>query len=170
LPLSAGPGYNADVKPTVYIETTIPSYYCDDRSEVMNDILRTRQWWDEEREDYECAISPVVVEELDGGDYPTREDCLRLVELLPLLEVTPEILEVAAVYQAEHLMPRHPVADSIHLAIASWYRTDYLLTWNCRHLANANKTRHLEALNLRLRLGLPMLVTPHQLQRWEEMP
>lgn len=158
------------MKPTVYIETTIPSYYCDNRQDMMNDILRTRQWWDQERGDYECATSLVVIEELDTGEYPTRAECLKLVESLPLLEVTTEVLEVAKVYQAEGLMPRHPAADSIHVAIASWYRVDYLLTWNCRHIANANKTRHLEALGLKMHLGLPMLVTPHQLQRWEELP
>jgi len=57
-----------DMRPTVYIETTIPSYYCDDRSDLMHDILRTRQWWNRERNDYECATSLIVIEELDGGD------------------------------------------------------------------------------------------------------
>ena len=72
------------MKPTVYIETTIPSYYCDRRSELMHDILRTREWWDHEQGDYECLTSPVVVEELMRGDYPTRGECLKLVEALPL--------------------------------------------------------------------------------------
>lgn len=152
----------------MYVETTIPSYYYDHREELMHDILRTRQWWDNERDAYECATSPVVIDELVGGDYPAREKCLKLVEPLPLLEVTTEVLELAKVYQAERLMPRRPTADSIHLAIASWYRMDYLLTWNCRHIANANKARHLQAINMKMHLGLPMLVTPHQLQSWEE--
>lgn len=154
----------------MYIETTIPSYYCDNRSDMVRDILRTRQWWDEERGDYECATSLIVVEELGRGEYPGREECLKLVQPLPLLEVTAEILELAKVDQAERLMPRHPAGDALHVAIASWYRMDCLLTWNCRHIANANKTRHLEALNLKMHLGLPMLVTPHQLQTWEELP
>ncbi len=155
------------MKQAVYIETTIPSYYSDGREELQRDILRTREWWDEERGDYECYSSPVVLEELEAGDYPTRERCVELLEGLPLLEIVPEVLEVARVYQADGLMPTRPAADAIHVALASWYRMDYLLTWNCRHIANANKARHLEAINLRLRLGLPMLVTPHQLQRWE---
>jgi hypothetical protein len=158
------------VRPTVYIETTIPSYYCDSRAEMMHDILRTRQWWDQERGDYECATSLIVFEELDAGDYPGRAECLKLIEPMPLLEVTTEVLELAKVYQAEGLMPRRPAGDAVHVAIASWYRMDYLLTWNCRHIANANKTRRLEAINLKMHLGLPMLVTPHQLQTWEEQP
>jgi hypothetical protein len=155
------------MKLTVYIETTVPSYYCDERPELKNDILRTRTWWDDERRDYDCYVSPVVIEELETGSYPTRNRCLELVDGLPLLEVTREVLEVATAYQADGLMPRHPAADAVHVPLVSWYRMDYLLTWNCRHIANANKARHLEAINLRLRLGLPMLVTPHQLQKWE---
>lgn len=67
-------------------------------------------------------------------------------------EILEEIVEVARVYQTQELMPKRPAADALHLAIASWYRMDFLLTWNCRHLANANKTRRLEALNLSLHL------------------
>lgn len=158
------------MKPTVYIETTIPSYYCDWREELRQDILRTREWWDEERQDYELYISPAVIEELSAGSYPSRDACLDLVRGLPVFEISREVLEVAQVYRADGFMPRHPVADAIHLAVASWYRVDYLLTWNCRHIANANKARHLEAINLRLHIGLPRLVTPHQLQRWEREP
>jgi len=156
------------MKPTVYIETTIPSFYCDDREALMRDILRTRQWWDEERDRYECFTSFVVLDELSASPTPKRERCLDLVNPLPLLDVTEEVLGIAEAYQAERLMPRQPAADSIHLAVASLYRMDYLLTWNCQHIANANKTRHLEVINLRLHLGLPMLVTPHQLQLWED--
>jgi hypothetical protein len=118
--------------------------------------------------EYECFISPVVLEELDAGEHPNRDRCLKLVEEIGLLEVTGDVLEVARAYQAAGLMPKQPAADAIHLALASWYRMDYLLTWNCRHLANANKVRHLEVVNLRLRIGLPMLLTPHQLQTWKE--
>jgi hypothetical protein len=152
------------MRPTVYIETTIPSYYCDGRPELMRDILRTRQWWDREREDYECFVSPVVVEELSAGRYPSKADCLRLIERLAVLEIEPEVLNLAQAYQAHGIMPREPAADSVHVALATWYRVDYLLTWNCGHIANANKIRRIEALNATLHLGMPLLVTPHQLR------
>ena len=64
-------------------------------------------------------------------------------------------------------MPKAPVRDALHLAIASFYRMDYLLTWNCRHLANANKFRRIEAVNAEMGLSIPLLVTPHQLRPWE---
>ncbi len=158
------------MKPTVYIETTIPSYYCDERSELAGDIARTREWWDQERGAYECFVSPVVFDELSAGGYPTREACIALVEGLASLGVEEDVLEIASAYQARGLMPRQPAADAIHLALASYYRIEYLLTWNCRHLANVNKARHLQALNLQLGLGSPQLVTPHLLLPLEDSP
>jgi len=134
----------------------------------MRDILRTREWWDEERRDYECFISAIVIEELAAGSYPTQERCLRLVEPLPVLETTAEVGRLAAIYQAEGLMPMPPVRDALHLALASHYHLDYLLTWNCRHPANANKIPRLVRLNRDLNLSMPLLVTPAMLQRWEE--
>lgn len=156
------------MKPTVYIETTIPSYYCDERPELLSDILRTREWWDRERGGYECFISEVVIEELAEGDYPNKRQCLALVEGLPELAISEEIEQIAAIYQARKVMPRQPIRDAFHVAIAAYYRMDFVLTWNCKHLANANKTRHLKELNIEMGLGLPQIITPHQLQLWED--
>ena len=155
------------MKPLVYVETTIPSYYCDDRVALESDIARTREWWNLERTAYDCFVSAAVLDELRTGEYPNKPACLRLLEPLPLLEVNDEVLEIAAVYHCRGLMPKPPSADALHLALSSYYRIDFLLTWNCRHIANANKTRHLEVLNQRMGLTVPRLVTPHQLQPWE---
>ena len=158
------------MKPVIYIETTIPSYYCDDRPELAGDIARTREWWDEERVLYECFISAVVLDELGAGSYPSREACLALVAELPLVEVNAEVLEVAEAYRSQALMPRDPVADAVHVALASVYRMDYLLTWNSQHLANVNKARRLAELNTRMNLGTPRLITPHVIYPWEGSP
>jgi hypothetical protein len=130
---------------------------------LAGDIQRTRQWWDEERQDYECFISAVVIDELEAGSYPWQQDCLRLVASLPFVEMAEEVLEIAAVYQRPGLMPKPPVRDALHLALASFYRMDCLLPWKCHHLANANKVRHLEVLNQSMGLSVPLLVTPHML-------
>jgi hypothetical protein len=82
---------------------------------------------------------------------------------MPLLAVEVEVLEIAEAYRARRLMPHDPAADAIHLALASYYRMDYLLTWNCHHLANANKIKHLEVLNVQMGLSIPALVTPPML-------
>jgi hypothetical protein len=75
---------------------------------------------------------------------------------------------IAQVYWAERIMPKPPSADAIHVALASYYRMDFLLTWNCAHLANARKQTSLEAINLRLHLSLPRLVTPQFLRPLED--
>ena len=158
------------MKSTVYIETTIPSYYYDGRPALAADIARTRQWWDVERTEYECFISEVVLSELGEGEYPNKDRCLSLLDGIPELAVIEEVERIAMVYQARQLMPRLPVRDALRVAVASYYRMDFLLTWNCRHLANANKTRHLRELNLEMGLSVPQLVTPDQLQPWEIQP
>ena len=157
------------MRPTVYIETTIPSYRCDERPALAGDIARTREWWDVERGDYECFISAVVLDELGAGSYPQQAACLALVEGLPVLAVEPDVLEIAEAYRTRGLMPHDPAADSIHLALASFYTMDYLLTWNCRHLANANKARHVEVLNVQMGLAVPRLVTPDLLRPMEDL-
>lgn len=158
------------VKPTLYIETTVASYYADTRPVMARDIERTRDWWDRERGAYECFISPVVIDELHQGAYRSRDECLRLIENIPVLAVTDRIIEIAAIYQTRKVMPRPPVRDALHVAFASFYRMDYMLTWNCRHLANANKMRHLETINLGLGLAMPLIITPHMLLPLEDEP
>ena len=85
-----------------------------------------------------------------------------------MLEVNEEVLEIADVYWRQRLMPRLPVRDALHLAVASHYRMDIVLTWNCRHLANAHKAWHLMRVNQLLKLPAPLWVTPLQLQLPED--
>lgn len=101
--------------------------------------------------------------ELEDGDYPGKSDALELVHDLPILGVTPEIESIASVYVRRHLMPQSDFGDAYHLAAASFYGMDFLLTWNCRHLANANKVDHLRAVNAELGLAIPIVTTPDQL-------
>jgi len=155
---------------TVYIETTIPAYYCDSRASIAPDIARTREWWDQERSSYICFTSAVTIDELSQAPNPTRDKCLVLIEGMPLLALEPPVVEIAEAYQTHRLMPGPPVRDALHVALACYYRVDYLLTWNCKHIANANKVRHLETLNARLGLSTPLLVTPHLLRPLEQEP
>lgn len=60
-------------------------------------------------------------------------------------------------------MPADPAGDALHLALASYHRCDFLVTWNCKHLANANKFGHIRRVNGLLGLFSPSLVTPLEL-------
>ena len=151
---------------TVYIETTIPSFYYEVREEPEMIARRnwTRQWWDEfGTSSFDLVTSQAVIDELSRGRFPGRDDALKLVHDLQLLPVVREIEEVVTVYVSHCLMPKDAVGDALRLAIASFYGYDYLVTWNCKHLANANKYRHMRRINAMLDLVTPSLVTPLEL-------
>ena len=155
------------MKRKVYIETTVPSFYVETRSDPAA-VVRgesTRRWWEEEAPRYELFTSELVVRELGGGDYPGKSEALELVAGLPLLDVVSEIDDIVSVYLRRRLMPRTDVRDAQHLAIASHYAVNFLLTWNCRHLANANKTEHMRKVNNDLGLYVPIVTTPDNLFR-----
>ena len=151
--------------PTVYIETTIPSFYCEVRTDVESAARSnwTREWWDERRTDYFLVTSQVVHNELDKGTYPTKDRAMGLLAELPLLPLDEEVAEIVQCYLDRMLMPKDPANDAWHLALASYHECDYLLTWNCRHLANANKFDRIERINAELGLTTPRIVTPLEL-------
>lgn len=153
------------MKPKVYIETTIPSFYHEIRTEPDMIARRewTREWWNERRAAYELVISDAVIDELGRGDHPVKEKAVELIQELEVLEITPEIGEIVEAYIRNKVMPKDPVGDAMHLALASFYKCDFLLTWNCRHLANANKIGHIRRINSILGLYVPELVMPIEL-------
>jgi predicted nucleic acid-binding protein len=148
--------------PTVYIETTIPSFYFETRrtAEVVAWRLATRRWWDRYRHAYQLCTSEVVVDELSRAPAAKSGPGTRLLEGARSLVQTPETVDVARFYIEQRLVPQHAVADALHLALASVHGMDYLLTWNCKHLANVNKARHLAVLNTRRSLPIPVIATP----------
>ncbi|HHK42624.1 MAG TPA: PIN domain-containing protein [Planctomycetaceae bacterium] len=158
------------MRKTVYIETSVPSFFYEARSEPEMVARRswTRQWWAVATERYDMVTSPAVIDELERGEYPSREACLNLIEPLELLEITPAVLDVVETYISRHVMPADPAGDALHLAVASVHRCDFLVTWNCRHLANANKFGHIRRVNTLLGLYVPSLVTPLELLEDDE--
>jgi predicted nucleic acid-binding protein len=149
----------------IYIETTIPSFYFEARSEPDMVARRdwTRRWWQDASSRYELVTSVAVIDELTRGEFPAREDCLRLIESVPLLPIEPAVAEIVRTYVDRKVMPSDPIGDALHLAVASHHRCDFLLTWNCRNLANANKFDHIRRVNAMLGLFIPALVTPLEL-------
>ena len=153
------------MKPKVYIETSSPSFYYEIRTEPDMEARKqwTRQWWDQANDDYLLVTSIAVLDELTRGDYPNKDKAIELISDLPLLAVEDAIAEIATAYIQHKVMPNDPVGDALHLALASYHKCDFLLTWNCRHLANANKFGHIRRVNVILGLYIPLLVTPLEL-------
>nr|VFJ96988.1 MAG: PIN domain-containing protein [Candidatus Kentron sp. LFY]VFJ99754.1 MAG: PIN domain-containing protein [Candidatus Kentron sp. LFY] len=153
------------MKPSIYIETSIPSFYYEVRTEADNVARRqwTREWWDEHLSGYDAYTSEAVIEELEGGSFPGKVNALELMEELPLLDINEPIIDIVATYISHRVMPNDPAGDALHLAVASFHKCDFLVTWNCRHLANANKFSHIRRINTLLGLFVPALVTPLEL-------
>ena len=149
-------------KPRVYVETTIPSFYYDFRDSPAVTTRReaTRLWWADAEFRYDLLTSRFVHDELAAA---TSRDVVRRLALLaqiPSVPFVPEIAEIVRYYRLHKLMPAKPPHDALHLALASYYECDLILTWNCRHLANPNKAGHIQRINARLGLHVPKLVTP----------
>ncbi|MBI3986105.1 MAG: type II toxin-antitoxin system VapC family toxin [Lentisphaerae bacterium] len=150
---------------SVYIETSIPSFFYETRQEPEMVARRTwtREWWDRYRDGYELVTSEGVVAELEEGEYPTQADAVALVAGLPRLDMPDTIADIVDTYISNHLMPQERLGDALHVALASYHKCDFLLTWNCSHIANANKFEHMRIINTRLGLFVPALVTPMEL-------
>lgn len=153
------------MKPKIYVETSIPSFYHETRTgpEMIARRDWTRQFWDELGPEYTLVTSLAVIGELNNGDYPKKEKCLDLVENLERVPVEKEIATIVQAYIHHKIMPANPLGDALHLALASFHKCDFLLTWNCKHLANANKFGHIRRVNSVLDLHNPLLVTPLEL-------
>jgi predicted nucleic acid-binding protein len=157
------------MRESVYIETSIFSFYHDRRDTPAVIAMRdwTRQWWDSHRQNYEVVTSTAVLAELETGSLPHRNEALAMASRLPAIPIEDDIREIVEVYIEYRVMPRDPLGDALHLALASFYKFDYLLTWNCQHLANANKFGHIRRVNMLLGLHVPALVTPLELMGGE---
>lgn len=151
------------MKKRVYLDTTIPSFLFDQRPEIRNLIDFTVKWWEEESRYFGICTSEETIAELQSGNYPNKNKILDFVSDIQKLEPFAGIIDIVNEYLRNYLMPLELGGDAIHLAYASYYRIDYLLTWNCRHLANANKYQHIRLVNSKMSLFTPEIITPLQL-------
>jgi predicted nucleic acid-binding protein len=153
------------LRPWAYVETTVPSFYHESRTapEIVARREWTRRWWSSAGERYELVTSVAVLDELAGGLLERSAERLTLMRELAILPVLPAIVEIAQVYIRHKVMPSDPAGDALHLALASYHKCDFLVTWNCLHLANANRFGHIRRVNAMLGLFTPALVTPLEL-------
>ena len=155
------------MKPKVYIETSIPSFYFETRTSPEAVARRnwTKEWWDNERTHYEVWTSQAVTDELRRGSYNPQKkaECLDLIGSIKRLPIEEDIAFIVDAYIKNKIMPANAGGDALHLAIASWHKCDILLTWNCKHIANAKKAPHIRHVNTLLGLYVPQLITPLEL-------
>ncbi|HEX8905245.1 MAG TPA: PIN domain-containing protein [Longimicrobiaceae bacterium] len=157
-------------RPRVYVETTIPSFYFDERCDpkIVAQRQSTREWWQRAVTRWELVTSVAVWSEILRGPEHRQGQWIGLLRDLTLLALEPRIRATEATYIAQKVMPARLDGDALHLAFASHYKCDYLVTWDFRHLANANKFQHIRRVNAKLGLFVPQIVTPRELMEVED--
>lgn len=152
-------------KPRIYVDTTIPSAYHTNRTDVgaIERRADTRHWWHLAVQESELLISRAVLKELSRGRPEEVVLRLALVEDLEVLRSTAEIASTADTYIRHKLMPQDPEGDALHPALASHHGCDSLVTWNYHHLANPNILNSIRKLNEELGLFVPRICTPKDL-------
>ncbi|MDE0445408.1 MAG: type II toxin-antitoxin system VapC family toxin [Spirochaetaceae bacterium] len=159
------------MKPALYLESTIPSYLTAHPSRdliVAAHQQITHEWWQHARTRFSLFVSEAVLEAIAGGDPSAAARRRALVAGIPVLELTQEVTERAAEYRTGLSLPPRAQLDAVYIAFAVTYDVDYLLTWNCTHLANGVLIRRLYELNLSLGRKTPVIATPEELLKRPE--
>ena len=157
------------MKPTVYIETTIPSYLVarpSNQPRLQADQETTRQWWDRHAGDFDMFVSEIVVREVRRGDVAMAADRLSKIKNLPVLTLG-EAAENLAAFLLERVIPAHAIDDAAHIAVAAVNGMDFLLTWNCRHINNRYTIRRIEKCCADAGFACPVVATPAELMSIE---
>lgn len=154
------------MKAKVYIETTIPSYLV---ARPNRDLLiaahqqLTRDWWESRGPAFDLYVSEPVLEEAAAGDAKLAKKRLKLLADIRILALTEGILKLAQRLIADGPIPRKAAGDALHIAIATSYACEYLLTWNCLHIANAEIQRMARLVVRTHGFELPTICTPEEL-------
>lgn len=149
-------------KPKIYLDTSVPSNFYD--TDKPEQTALTRLFWQEYLSKFDGYVSEATIQEIkDTKDLEKRSNVLQLVKNHKLLKITTEIEELADKYFKAKLVSRSYPIDALHLACATLYKIDFLLTWNIGHMANPNKWKQLTDFNASSGLFIPQLTTPEEL-------
>lgn len=151
---------------TVYIETSIVSYLT---ARPARDLIAaawqnaTSSWWTTQRLRFELYTSQLVVEEAEQGDHDAARRRLAALSELPHLAITDEVTELAIALLKAGALPNAATGDAMHVALASYHEVDYLLTWNCRHIDNAEMKPLIRSVCINNGYQYPEICTPLEL-------
>ena len=150
----------------VYIETTFISYLTARPSRdvvIAGHQQVTHEWWDTRRASYQLCISQLVLKEAGAGDSQAAGEWLEVLKAMTMLETSTEALDLAKELIQAGALPAKASDDALHIAVAAMNGIPYLLTWNCRHLANATMRPLIEAVCMAKGLKPPIICTPEEL-------
>lgn len=151
---------------SVYLETTFISYLVARPSRdviVAGHQQTTQEWWSDRQCEFECTVSQVVIDEASVGDPTEVQKRLAIISGLPAIEVTETAEMLTRAIMAAGILPPHAFPDAAHVAVAAVHAIDYLLTWNCKHLANAQIARRIGVVCEQQGHPMPVICTPDEL-------
>lgn len=151
---------------SVYIETTIPSYLTAWPARNLVAAAHqaiTREWWSLRRECFRLFVSQLVITEVGEGDPVAAQLRLDSLAGIPILPSTDSVEWIATEMERLELVPKNAAADAFHIAYAAVHAVDYLLTWNCRHIANAERFPAIEVFLRDNGFAVPNVCTPEEL-------
>ncbi|MFC2140905.1 type II toxin-antitoxin system VapC family toxin [Acidobacteriota bacterium] len=154
------------MKPKIYIETTIISYLT---GRPSRDIIIaahqqiTEEWWRTKRHLFDLYASQLVFREAGAGDEEQARKRLNALEETELLEITESALSLAEVFIEKGAIPQEAAEDAIHISAAVVNGIDYLISWNCKHIANAKMRSKIEQVCLSCGYQPIIICTPEEL-------
>jgi hypothetical protein len=154
------------VKPRVYIETTVVSYL---QAKPSRDVViaghqqTTHEWWDTQRASFQLCASQLVILEAGAGDPQAAKERLDILKPMTALATTPDALTLAKELLRAGALPAKAADDALHIAIAATQGVEYLLTWNCRHMANAKMRPLIDSVCTARGFKAPIICTPEEL-------
>ena len=154
------------MKPKVYLETSVVSYYTSRPSRDLVTAARqqlTREWWEESRSHFEIYISALVLEESKGGDPVAAEKRLEAIAGMPILKLTDDAERLANELIKSGKIPAEYLEDALHIALATVNGMDFLLTWNFNHINNAIIKRDIIKVAEKNDYECPVICSPEEL-------
>ena len=154
------------MKLKIYIESTIPSYLV---SKPSRDLIVaahqeiTRKWWRNKRNSFNLYISQLVLNEISAGDTEMARIRLKTVKAFPELDITAEVTALASQILSVGIIPKKAATDAAHIAIAAVHGMNFLMTWNCTHIANAKLAKAIENICAERGFESPVICTPEEL-------
>ena len=157
----------ADMKPTVYIETSIVGYLASRPSRdgiVAANQQLTRDWWNNYRPQFDLFISEAVEAECAAGDATAALERKAYLSGIPILRISAEAKQLAVQFMQQIPLPSKADVDALHIAVATLGGLDFLLTWNCTHIANAVLQTRIRTICRKAGVEPPVICTPLQLK------
>lgn len=153
------------MKRKIYVETSVISYLTARPSKTIIGAAHqqlTLAWW-KMRGQYDLMVSEVVMRECGEGDSESAKRRLEVVRDLPLLLITEQAIKIAEALIKQRIVPLKAIEDALHIAIATAHGVDYLVTLNCRHIANPEIQRRIASYLKKIGVALPFICTPEEL-------